>query len=143
MSPEARCFLILFGTIVVSPATLTAEEATAPNTVEIFTTSDIAVELDGFEATVFEIDALAGLTEELSHGLPADPEAAKRMALSRISEIDDVWRAKAQQATDSLSRAHRYDLKKLPAIVFDHGRSVVYGTTDLSTAVDIYKRSNR
>ena len=46
--------------------------------------------------------------------------------------------------TGAVKAGFTYELKKLPAVVFDHGAGVVYGVNDLPTAVrhyDTWKRS--
>ena len=48
-------------------------------------------------------------------------------------------RSQLQHAATSLATAVQYGLEKYPAIVFD-GELIVYGLTDLSTALMHYRR---
>jgi len=143
MSPATRVFLLTLGGALMSPVTLTADEARDPASIEVFTTSDRPTGDANTGATIFEIDGLAILDRELSQNLPADPEEAKRLALQRISELGDDLRTRAEQAVEGLNRAHRYEIKKVPAVVFDGGQSVVYGLTDLNQAIEIYRRGGK
>ncbi|MGI9449803.1 MAG: TIGR03757 family integrating conjugative element protein [Geminicoccaceae bacterium] len=140
MSPAARSFLLMLGGALMSPVTFAADEARDPDSVEVFTTSDHQIGSTNIDVTIFEIDGLAVLDRELSQSLPADPEEAKRIALRRISELGDDLRSRAERAAEGLNRAHRYGIKKVPAVVFDGGQSVVYGLVDLNQAIGIYRR---
>jgi len=140
MSPAIKSVLLMLSVALMSPATFAADEAHVPSVIEVFTTSDIQIGGVTNDATIFEIDGLAVLDQELSHGLPTDPEEAKALALQRIGELGDTLRARAEQAAEGLGRAHHYGIKKVPAVVFDGGRSVVYGLTDLGKALDIYRQ---
>lgn len=143
MSPAIKSVLLMLSIALMSPATFAADEARDPSLIEVFTTSDIPIDGATPGSTIFEIDGLAVLDQELSQGLPGDPEKAKGLALQRIDELGDTLRSRAEQAAEGLGRAHRYGIKKIPAVVFDGGRSVVYGLTDLGDAVDIYRQGSK
>lgn len=140
MSPVLKSLLLVVGTALMSPATLTAGDVAAPTSVEVFTTSDIPVDATNHDAAIYNIDGLAALERELSQGLPADADAAKQVALQRISELGNALQERAEQATEGLGLAYRYGITKIPAVVFDGGRSVVYGISDLDDAVRLYSQ---
>lgn len=140
MSPAARSSLLILGGALMSPATHAADEARDPASIEVFTTSDRQFGSTNTGTAIFEIDGLAALDRELSQSLPADPEEAKQLALQRISELGDDLRSRAEWAAEGLSRAHRYGIKKVPAVVFDGGQSVVYGLSDIHQAIEIYRQ---
>lgn len=142
MSPAAKSFLFLFGTLS-SPATLAAGMEAGPSSIEVFTLSDISIDAAGHDATLYEIDGLDALERHLNEGLPIDPEAARRLALARINQITDDLQPIAEQAAEGLDRAYRYGLTKVPAVVFDAGHSVVYGVTDLDQAVSFYRQGSQ
>jgi integrating conjugative element protein (TIGR03757 family) len=142
MSPVAKGLLFWVGSALMSPATVAAGGGGDPSLIEAFTTSAIAIDRTTLEATVFEIDGLERLDRELSEGLPAEPDEAKRMALERIGALGDALRSRAEIAAEGLGLAHHYDIKKLPAVVFDGGGSVVYGVTDLGEALRIYREGD-
>ncbi len=108
--------------------------------VEIFT--DRAHPLTNTEAlpgaTVYRIDRLVILQERLSRDLPADEQAAVRIAKQRAADID---REAMTRTAEGLAIAHlKYRLDRYPAIVFA-GQSVIYGVTDLALAKRIYDES--
>ena len=140
MSPVTKILQLTLAMTLLSPATHAADETDYPRSIDIFTTSEFKIDRQDIDATIFEIDGLAVLDDELSAGLPADPDGAKQLALQRISELGNALRSKAEQAAEGLSLAHRYDIKKIPAMVFDGGQSVIYGLTDLDQAIDIYRQ---
>ncbi len=142
MSPVVMSSLTL-GAILMLPATLAAGDVTARRPIEVFTISGTAIDTASLDAKVFFLDGLVALTHDLSHGLPADPDAARRMALQRISELGDGLQSRAQQAVEGLSLAHRYDIRKLPAVVFDAGQTVIYGVTNLDEAAKLYRQGGR
>ncbi len=90
----------------------------------------------------FTIDAQARLDEALSKNLPADPEQARAIALKRIQAIDRPGLAKElSESFEGLLLAQRYGIDRYPAVVFDEGKTVVYGVTDLREAVLLYQQS--
>lgn len=136
---------------LVLPLASIAAEPRMPNRIEII--SDAAHPIEniavvqkqlgsGASIRYFTIDAQARLDEALSKDLPADPEQARAIALKRIQALDRP--GLAQELTESfegLLLAQRYGVNRYPAIVFDEGKSVVYGVADLPEAVRLYQQS--
>lgn len=90
----------------------------------------------------FTIDAQARLDEALSKDLPADPEQARAIALKRIQALDRPGLAmELSESFEGLLLAQRYGIDRYPAVVFDEGKTVVYGVTDLPEAVRLYQQS--
>ncbi len=96
----------------------------------------------GPDITVYEIDGIESMERNLSVGLPADPERAKRIALDRIQHLDDQTKTKMQMAAQGLAKAMQYGVDRYPAIVFD-GQAVVYGVTDVQIALAHYRTWRR
>ena len=119
-----------------------------PHLVEVFTTTDspIADEaginrqaLRGEEEFhVYELDGIRSTEAKLSEGLPADPEQSKRVVLQRFQELRQEDRTWMQRAANGLAKAMQYGVDRYPAIVFD-GQAVVYGVTDVQTALAHYR----
>ena len=68
-------------------------------------------------------------------------DAMRRQTVPRVRKIVDRLK---DSYNGAVKAGLTYELKKLPAVVFDHGASVVYGVNDLPTAVkryDTWKRS--
>lgn len=90
----------------------------------------------------FTIDAQARLDKSLSKDLPANPEQARAIALQRIQALDrSKLEKELAESVQGLLLAQRYGITHYPAIVFDDGKSVVYGVTDLREALRLYQQS--
>ena len=94
--------------------------------------------LHGLNVTIYEIDGIDSIERDLSIDMPADPEKSKRIALERIQYMDDQSKTKMQMAAKGLAKAMQYGVDRYPAIVFD-GQAVVYGVTDVQTALAHYQ----
>ena len=119
-----------------------------PYLVEVFTTADSPTAgeeginkqalLGEKEFHVYELDGIRRTEEKLSKGLPADPEQSKRVVLQRFQQLSEEDRAQIQSAAMGLAKAMQYGVDRYPAIVFD-GQAVVYGVTDVQTALAHYR----
>jgi integrating conjugative element protein (TIGR03757 family) len=96
----------------------------------------------GLDITIYEIDEIESIERDLSIDMPADPEKSKRIALERIQHMDDQSKTKMQIAAQGLAKAMQYGVDRYPAIVFD-GQAVVYGVTDVQTALAHYRAWRR
>lgn len=136
---------------LVLPLASIAAESRMPSRIEIICDAaqpveNIAVVQKqlGSRASIhyFTIDAQARLDEALSKDLPADPEQARAIALKRIQALDRPGLAQElSESFEGLLLAQRYSINRYPAVVFDEGKSVVYGVTDLREAVRLYQQS--
>ena len=110
-----------------------------PQSVVIFTTDDRPADISGIPegttVTLYNLDAPRRTEQALTHGLPANLDAARievqaRLAHLAPADVHRIWGARfiAQQT----------GITKTPAIVFD-GTTVVYGITQLSQALSIWK----
>ena len=121
-----------------------------PYVIEVFTSvkypfagaSGIGNDSHGLAITVYEIDGIQSMEKDLSVGMPADPEKSKRIALHRIQHMDDQSKTKMQMAAQGLAKAMQYGVDRYPAIVFE-GQAVVYGVTDMQTALAHYRAWRR
>ncbi|MBT2969636.1 MAG: TIGR03757 family integrating conjugative element protein [Candidatus Thiodiazotropha sp. (ex Ctena orbiculata)] len=117
-----------------------------PHVIEVFTSvkyplvgaRGIGNDSHGLAVTVYEIDGIQSMEKDLSVGMPADPEKSKRIALHRIQHMDDQSKTKMQMAAQGLAKAMQYGVDRYPAIVFD-GQAVVYGVTDVQSALAHYR----
>ena len=110
-----------------------------PSEIEVFIDSmnPVANYADGI--TVYYIDRIDRLQQELSKDLPADPETAKQTALHRFQHMDNKLSHELENAANGLAEAMQYGIDRYPAIVFD-GKAVVYGITDIRTATQRYRQ---
>tara|TARA_R110002049_G_scaffold309189_1_gene518286 strand:+ start:6593 stop:7030 length:438 start_codon:yes stop_codon:yes gene_type:complete len=109
-----------------------------PGWIEVFTDTRHPVQSDTDATSVYVIDRIDRLQQELSNGLPADPDAAKQMALRQLQHVDARLSGELETAATGLVKAMQYGLGRYPAIVFD-GQFVVYGVTDLVAATQLYR----
>ena len=138
--------LMLAAVIGFSPAHATSANQQALS-VEVFTTADGEVQWElevetrstqNIDIQVYALDGIQRFEAKLSSDLPTDPDQSKQIALQRIQQLDEQTMAAVQNAAVGLAKAMQYDINRYPAIVFD-GEAVVYGLTDLSSALDHYR----
>ena len=108
-------------------------------TIEVFTDSSLQIVSGNDHATVYLIDRINRLQQELSNDLPADSESAKTLALQRFQRMDTQLSSELENAAKGLVQAMQYGIDRYPAIVFD-GQAVVYGLTDIPAATQLYQR---
>ena len=122
-----------------------ADNAVAVTRMDFFITAGQATaQLDTFAANhpeitlrVHTLDAIENLEDELSEGLPGDPRAAKRLALSRLKRLAKDKRAELEHAGTSIAIALHHGVMKYPAIVFQN-EFVVYGIHDPYRALEYF-----
>ncbi|MCB1736182.1 MAG: TIGR03757 family integrating conjugative element protein [Gammaproteobacteria bacterium] len=138
--PQATALLIIAILYLDVGSALAGEDSM----IEAFTVSGIPI-AKAFEAGrdsrtvyVYEIDGIESIERDLSIDMPADPEKSKRIALDRIQHMDDQSKATMRMVAQGLAKAMQYGVDRYPAIVFD-GQAVVYGVTDVQTALAHYR----
>ncbi|MEX2123893.1 MAG: TIGR03757 family integrating conjugative element protein [Woeseia sp.] len=118
-----------------------------PNRLEIFTTSDepatnlqeVSASLKETDIRVYWLDGIHRFEVELSQRLPADAQSAERAVLERLQHLDKDRRDRVAESALALARAVELGIDRYPAIVID-GQWILYGLTDLSAAVTLYRR---
>lgn len=119
-----------------------------PHIMEAFTTTELPINGEATinehavngetELHLYELDSIQRIESQLSKGLTADPKQSKRVVQQRLQSLDDQSRKKMQSAAQGLAKAMQYGVDRYPAIVFD-GQAVVYGVTDVQTALAHYR----
>ena len=114
--------------------------------IEVFSTARYmvngtdALAAQGLAVEIWHLDAPETLEDELSVGLPADPQQAEREARAYLELLgEDELRARVARAYRAELRARELGIDRYPAVIFD-GQFVVYGLTDLPTALTHYRR---
>ena len=138
--------LVLAVSLSLGDVAWAASESSEPIRVEVFTAQDLPIQplRRGGAASakitteVYEIDGIARLEAIVSEQLPTEANAARRVALQRVSQADAVRIEQAQRAAVGLVRAAEYGIDRFPAMVFD-GQAVVYGVTDIEEALHRYR----
>jgi len=142
-----RTSTLLIVLLVQSPASQAEKPvAMTPTSIEIFATANQSISaIDTFVEThtdigisVHKLDGIKGLVGELSEQLSTDPAKAKRQVLERLQRMNKGIRSQLEHSAMALAKAVQYGVEKYPAIVFD-GNLVVYGLTDLTTALLQYR----
>lgn len=99
-----------------------------------------SLQAQGVTVGLYNLDAPAQLSKDLSLGLPAHVEVAKKIVQERLNQDgSSALNARYQTAYQALSKSLEYGLDRFPAIVFNHGQAVVYGVTDLAVALQIFQ----
>ncbi|MEW8015093.1 MAG: TIGR03757 family integrating conjugative element protein [Candidatus Sedimenticola endophacoides] len=145
MNPRASKLHGLFAGLLLCTTTIAAQLSG----IEVFTIEALPVTPTELPASVryavYRIDGATRVQDWLSEGLPADPEAAARLATQRLKTQGEALAPMLQEAAEGLTRAVQVaGIDRYPAIVFtdtDGEQSVVYGMTDLAEALRIYQRS--
>jgi len=99
-----------------------------------------AVKDHQFELAVFNLDELKNIESEVTKNLPDDPVEAERLANERMGNLD---KTRAMGLFKGVALLIEWDIKKLPAFVFDEGQYVIYGVTDTTTAIKRFINSRK
>ena len=92
------------------------------------------------DVTVQDLGLAKRLERSLSVGLPKEEAAARRLAEQRIQGNLEALSAQFLTAYQSHTAAMTYGITRYPALVFDQGRAVLYGETDLRAGLARYQR---
>ena len=135
-SAKAHLILSIVLTGMVCAPALADESSIA---IEVFAGSinPVANGTDGI--TVYYIDRIDRIQQELSKDLPANPEAAKQTVFRRFQRMDNKLSHELENASNGLVQAMQYGIDRSPAIVFD-GNAVVYGIIDVRAATQRYRQ---
>ena len=115
---------------------------------EVFTTTAKGVQWEPLVGTkedrqnidfqLYKLDGIQQFETQLSSNLPTDPDRSKHIAVQRIQQLDEQAMAAVQNAAVGLAKAMQYGVDRYPAVMFD-GEVVVYGLTDINSALDHYR----
>jgi len=137
---KAQCIISLLLTgALCAPVKASEKTLLKELTIEVFTDLRLQVVPGSDNTTVYVIDRITRLQQELSHDLPADSESAKKLVLQRYQQMDMQLSTELENAANGLVQAMQYGIDRYPAIVFD-GQAVVYGLTDINAATQLYQR---
>lgn len=132
---------VLTGPVQADPVPERIEVFVAPEQVDqVSGQGAIEARYPGLPIQVFDLGAAARFEDQLSEGLSADPATAQAQVRQRLQALGPGIEARLREAFGGLVRADQLGIDRLPAVVFDDGQAVVYGVTDLSTAVSHYRR---
>jgi integrating conjugative element protein (TIGR03757 family) len=131
----------LMGPVQADPGPSQIEVFVAPEQAgQVSGQSAIEAQYPGLRIQVFDLGAAARFEDQLSEGLSIDPDTAQAQVQQRLQAMGPDIEAHMRQAFGGLVRADQLGIDRLPAVVFDDGQAVVYGVTDLPTALSHYRR---
>lgn len=111
--------------------------------VEVFANSAVHIPQSDLHnhavVSIYRIDGLAMLEEELNINLPSNEAQAYRYMIEKEAEIKKKYQSRINNAASGLTLAIQYKLNRLPAVVFNQ-RFVIYGVNDLEQAAMIFQK---
>ncbi|HAD31348.1 MULTISPECIES: TIGR03757 family integrating conjugative element protein [unclassified Methylophaga] len=87
----------------------------------------------------YDLSAPDQFEKQLSEGLSSDPTIAQKQAKERIEQHGNEIQHQLMAAYEGALIAMKYEINKIPAIVFNGGEHVIYGVNDVNKAISIYK----
>jgi integrating conjugative element protein (TIGR03757 family) len=95
----------------------------------------------GVTVTLYDLTAGDRMANAMSKGLTGPDQHAHRQVQQRIAAIGrKQFEAQLKQAFQAIIQSVAYQLDRHPAVVFNQGEAVIYGVTDLNTAVGYYQQ---
>ncbi len=121
---------------------LIAAPAFAQERIEMFTESPANVgSVNAVEVIHYDLSEPSRLKKRLAPKLPADEKLALIKAKQFFtSEEGKAYQIAMRDAYRGRQKMMQYQLKKIPAIVFDDGKYVIYGSTDVAQATMLYRQ---
>ena len=129
----SRC--IVWAALVTTPVS-------AQESIEVFTVGPTQVDaLAGVDVIHYDLSAPARVKKQLAPKLPADEKIALVQAKAFFETAEGkAYKIAMRDAYRGRQKMMQYQLSKLPAIVFESGTYVIYGTTDVAQAMRLYRQ---
>lgn len=126
--------------LLLTLSLISACNVAAEAEVDVFLQYTGSVPEDADNVRFHALGWLPALTEKLNIAMP-DSEAEALVYWQNLMRSNDGKKllADMKRASESLGIAYSLGLTELPAVVFDK-TYVVYGTTDVSTALELYQQ---
>ena len=101
---------------------------------------EVKLRQQGITVTIYDLTAGDRMANAMSKGLTGPDQHAHQQVQQRIAAIGrNQFEAQLKQAFQAIIQSVAYQLDRHPAIVFNQGEAVVYGVTDLQTALGYYQ----
>ena len=88
----------------------------------------------------YHIDGGRDFESKISQGLSNNRSTAQKQIRQRFNKYKTSWVAQAKRAWQGAINAQSLNIEKVPAITFDKGKTLIYGVTDLSKALNIHRK---
>jgi integrating conjugative element protein (TIGR03757 family) len=114
----------------------------AQETIEVFTELPVQIDaLSGVEVIHYDLSEPDRIKSKLNLKLPPDEEIAKAKAKQFFQTPEGkAYQVAMRDAYRGRQKMMQYQLSKIPAIVFDDGKYVIYGTTDVAHSARLYRQ---
>lgn len=86
------------------------------------------------------IDGARDFESKISQGLSNNRRTAQKQIRQRFNKYKQSWVAQAKSAWQGAINAQSLNIEKVPVITFDKGKTLIYGVTDLSKALNIHRQ---
>ncbi len=95
----------------------------------------------GITVTIHDLSAAERMEQQLAQGLSGTSEQARAQLNRRFAQMGrQTVEAQLKQAFQAVIQAVHYQVDRHPAIIVNQGEAVLYGLTDLGTALRIYRQ---
>jgi len=95
----------------------------------------------GYLVNVYNLDDGKRLVTQIGSNLPHNQEAAKKVLQQWFKKIGNRQvKVQFKKAYQAVTISTQYGLTRYPAVVFNHGESVVYGETNIVQALRHYQQ---
>ena len=91
----------------------------------------------GWNIQLYNMDQYLKLKKEMSFSRPNTESQARAIAEEKMKNVS-VERLRV--SLRGAMKAVQYDIRKIPAVVFNGGEAVVYGVRDIDVAINMYER---
>jgi integrating conjugative element protein (TIGR03757 family) len=100
-----------------------------------------ALKRQGMAIKLYNLDDGKRLVSQLATNLPHNQDAAKKTLQQRFKKMgNQAVKGQFIRAYQGVIVGTQYGVTRYPAVIFDHGRAVVYGITDLPQALTLYRQ---
>lgn len=133
-------FIASHSIVTVIVLVLLASSTQAQTMIEVFTDLPALVDAPRDVQTVhYDLSEVVRLKQTGLPKLPADRDKAMEIAKAFFATPEgEAFKKQMRTAMFGQQRMMKYQLKKIPAIVFDEGAYVVYGSIDVFDARRLY-----
>lgn len=143
IQPFSFCFFVLICLIF---SMVVQAETHLPSNIEVIydhqnhITGSQWVKNQGISLSLYNLNSPDNLLAQFDQGLPSKLDQAKQVILARFQNIGhEKLKQQFMTAYQGVIKATEYGLDRYPAIIFDQGKAVVYGITDLKAALRRYQ----
>lgn len=114
----------------------------AQERMEVFTESPIQLDsVPGISVIHYDLSEPARIKKQSAPKLPSDEKIALAQAKAFFKTAEgNSYKAAMREAYRGKQKMMQYQLTKIPAIVFDEGKYVIYGSTDVAQAAILYRK---